>query len=684
MATLNTLRTKGGVLLAVVIGISLLAFLLGDLTSSSSTLFNSSQMTVGKIDGHSISYQEYQSKIDELTRVQTVLTGSDMLNEQQSTAIRNQAWEQMIRQITFNPSIEDLGLTVYDEEALDMADGENISPVLAAIFVNPENGAFDQNMMRTFVHNLDMDPSGTSRFFWSYLEKEMADERVMSKYMTLLDRGMYVTDYEVERGIASTDQYFNVDYVMKPFTSVPDSLVTPTQAQLKSYYEKNKAQFKQSESRDIEYVSFDAHPSDRDHQLAKEHMATLADEFRAAEDLRQFVSLNSIEPFNARYLTHSALSGDVAEFAFGEEKGAMLGPILTGDVYNMYRISDIKNIPDSVGARHIVVMANQAELADSIYNVVKSGKGDFNTLAAQFSYDKNLPGGDLGRFDPQMMPEEIATPLMSAKKGDIVKMTSPYGIHIMEVTYAATPAKKVQLATVVYNVEPSNETRQEVYSKAVAFANGAESDFNKAVSEGSLSKRVARLRAGEREVNGIAQSSEIVRWAFDADASDVSGVISIGDINIVAHVSDVREQGYAPLSSVIDQVRMSVSRINKEEYISKEMTGSSLSEIASKLGLEVESAEGINFNSYYIASVGIAPAVIGAITSLEEGQMTKPTQALTGVVVAEITSKEVREETTTEAERVLLTSTAKSQVAARAYDAVYSSSNVQDSRIRFF
>ena len=59
MATLQKLRNKGGVLIATVIGLSLVAFILSDMLNSGSTLFNQSQNEVGEIAGETITYPEY-------------------------------------------------------------------------------------------------------------------------------------------------------------------------------------------------------------------------------------------------------------------------------------------------------------------------------------------------------------------------------------------------------------------------------------------------------------------------------------------------------------------------------------------------------------------------------------------------------------------------------------------------
>ncbi len=687
MATLNTLRTKGGPILAVVIGLSLLAFLLGDLSSSGSVLLNSSNMVVGEIDGDDISVEEYQYRVNELTRINKIMTGSDATGEQQQTAIRNQAWDKIIREVTIEPSIEDLGLTVYDEEALDMADGEHISPLLQSIFVSPESGIFDQNLMRNFVSNLDQDPSGNSRYLWSYLEREMASERELSKYITLVSNGIFVTDLEVEQGIKATDVKYSIEYVTKSFTSVADSLVTPTEAQLKEFYNKNKESFRQSDGREIEYVSFEALPSESDYAEADKYMKTLADEFRASEDVAQFVALNSEEQFNTRFMAESEITTpSVAEFAFAEEKGAMLGPIFANDTYRMYRIADIKELPDSVGARSIVLAPGSKVLADSLAAVVRSNKSKFADMVAEYSLDKNTPGGDMGRFDPQMLPVEMSSELIAAKKGDIKVIDSQFGTLVLDVTYVGNKSKKVQLAEVVYNVVPSNQTEQQAYSNATTFmAEAGAKGFETAVSEASLSKRISRLRAGDRNISGLDQSTEIVRWAFDSEKGAVSDVFTVGGTNVVAYVASVQEFGIAPFESVRSDLDMVVLNENKKEYITKEMEGaSSLEDLAAKLGTTVESASDVTYNMYFIPSIGIAPAVIGSVGALSDGQLSKPVASVSGVVVAKLVSKSDSGETTAEAEKVLLTTNAQTQIAPRAIDAIYRLNNIRDMRVKFF
>ena len=64
MATLQALRTKAGVFIAIFIGLALLAFILTDLLGSNGSMFSNNDV-IGEIDGQTIKYQDYQNRVDE-------------------------------------------------------------------------------------------------------------------------------------------------------------------------------------------------------------------------------------------------------------------------------------------------------------------------------------------------------------------------------------------------------------------------------------------------------------------------------------------------------------------------------------------------------------------------------------------------------------------------------------------
>mgnify|MGYP001139368273 CR=1 FL=1 len=139
MATLNTLRTRGGVIVSIVIGIALLSFLLGDFGTSGANMMNERKMQVGKINGEKIGYTDFSNQLDSRKNVLETLSGSNLTSEQQDN-IQNQVWENLIMEYAWMPGFEEVGLKVTDNEQLDMINGSFISPIIRMYFSDPNTG----------------------------------------------------------------------------------------------------------------------------------------------------------------------------------------------------------------------------------------------------------------------------------------------------------------------------------------------------------------------------------------------------------------------------------------------------------------------------------------------------------------------------------------------------------------
>lgn len=59
MATLQTIRNRGGLLVSIVIGLALIAFIVGDALNSGSRIFNSQRNQIGEIAGRGSIYHRF-------------------------------------------------------------------------------------------------------------------------------------------------------------------------------------------------------------------------------------------------------------------------------------------------------------------------------------------------------------------------------------------------------------------------------------------------------------------------------------------------------------------------------------------------------------------------------------------------------------------------------------------------
>ncbi len=687
MASLNTLRTKGGVIVTVVIFVALLAFLVGDIFSSGSTLFNARKMRVGEINGKNISYVDFYKEADYMGNIYKVMRGSDAVSSQEQEMIYDMTWEQFMMRDSYLPGFQKLGLAVQQAEQLDMVDGVYLSPVITSMFVNPSTGEFDAEIMKYFMGNVNTQDGSAA--LWNHIRSQMGQERLMSKYLALVGGGFYANDLEIAHAVRTADDTFTARVVGRDYYTVADSTVTITDAQIRKYYDEHKHAYRQDEYRDVEYVVFDVLPSEADYAAAKEYVDGLAVEFASSSvPPMQYATLNSQEKPDTRYYREDELPAEIAALAFGADRYGMVGPTLNGDVYTMSRVADVRVIPDTLGARHILLTPSQRELADSLLGAIRAG-ADFAALAAEHSLDGNVVrnGGDLGRFTPDMLPEEFAEAAFAAKTGDTYIVESQAGIQVVELTYKSTPVRKAQIATVTYKVDPSAETIQGVYQNASAFvkaAAGTADGFRQAVSDEALSKRTVRIRSNERTVSGVENSKEIVRWAFNGKEGEVSQIMDVDGDYYVAALTSVRHAGFAPLASVSAQIEQQLRNEAKASLIAESMTGSTIEEVAAAAGEEIQDVEALQWGAFYIPGIGVEPKLIGAVTALPVGELSAPIEGVSGVYRVVVTDIQNAGTATPESERTKLDSNAQFYMAQRALQALTEESDVEDMRVKFF
>lgn len=686
MASLNTLRTKGGVIVTIVIFLALLAFLIGDIFTSGSSIFNQRKMRVGEINGKNIGYVDFLKESDYVGNIYKMMWGRDAFSSEEQEGIYNIAWEQFVMQYSIAPGLEKAGFVVSGAEQLDMVDGVYISPVVMAAFVNPGTGMFDPQLMKMFMSSVNTGDG--SYALWQFLRNQMAQERIMSKYRALVAGGFYANALEVAHGVKVGNESYSGKVVGKDYYSVPDSLVNISDAQVKKYYNDHKDAFKQGASRDIEYVVFDVIPSEEDYNEAREVIFGIADEFAASDAPMQYATLNSQDKVDTRYYRADQLSPEIAAIAFGNDRSEMYGPKISGNVYSVSRVADVRMMPDTVGAMHILLPRSERALADSLVGVIRGG-ADFETLAMEYSADRSVAqnGGDLGKFAPELLSEEFADAAIAANVGDVYVVESNAGVQVVKLTYKSRPVQKAQIATVKYPVDPSAATIQKSYQEASAFltaAAGSADGFRQAVNDMGLSKRTVRIKSTDRNISGLDDSKEMVRWAFNGKKGDVSTIMGIGGDYFVAALTDVREEGYASVEQVKAQIVQTLRNEEKARMIAAEMTGNSIAEVAAAIDGQAKEINDIQWSAFYIPEFGVEPQLIGALSAVEAGVLSKPVEGVSGVYRFVVTDVKDAGTVTEESEKVRLETNALNYVAERTMQALTEESDIKDMRVKFF
>ena len=705
MATLEKIRNRAGVLVAVIIGIALLAFILGDFLNSGRTLFSSSQFEIAEISGKSIPYQKYQKEIDNIIEINKFTTGNSALDEASIMRIREQTWQQMVREYILEDEYDELGVNVSSQELWDMIMGENIHPIIQQLFANPETGQVNTVNLLRFLKSYDQDPSGQQKTYWLFIEDQLLQERMFSKYSTLIKKGLYSTNQEALSEMKKVSKKVDFDFVLQPYFTIPDSLVDISNSDLKSYYEKHQLDYKQTASRSIEYVSFDVIPSESDRLSTENWINSIAPDFINTENDKDFIGLNSDISFDNTFYNKDELSENL-KVLFDEKLGSTYGPYFEDETYKIAKVSEIKNLPDSVKARHILLQPSQQDtdysqlyaLADSLKNLLEKG-ANFDNLAREYSTDKaaNEKGGDLGWFKANQMVSPFSDTCFNSKVGKIKLVGTSYGLHIVEVTAKSKEVKKVKLAILGRKLEPSSETVQKTYALASQFAgnNDTYEKFTKAIEEQQLTKRVANnIQEADQQIAGLESPRELIRATYETDLHDIiksrnNPIFDFGNRFVVGFISEIRESGIATMEEVKNQILIQVRREKKADLLAKQIKeklgeANNLTSLAQNLNTTIQEATGISFRTYSIPNVGNEPNLIAIATNLDQNKISEPIKGNLGVFVVEV--KNINDETGDNPlfQKNLTITQLQNRSNYEAFEALKEAAQIVDKRAKFY
>ncbi len=702
MATLQKIRNRAGIAIAIFIGVALAAFILGDLFKSTSSLTRGKQMELAEVDGKTITYPEFQSKVSELEEIYKMNSGKTSLDAQTTEQIREQTWQNIVRNLTMTDIYEELGIGVCSSELFDMVQGKNPHAIIQSIFRDPNTGTLNRGALIQFLKYQQSNSTGKERNYWLFIENQIIEERSFSKYNNLLAKGIYVTSEEAKSDLKGRNHQANIQFVAKPYASVSDSDVKVSDEELKAYYEKNKENYKQENNRNIEYVSFPVVASKTDEDKLIKWTNDIKAEFATVEDPAAFVNINSDVPFDASYFKKDDLSPELGAFAFAGKVGDIYGPYKDGNSWKLAKIQKFEELPDSVEARHILIRVNsQEELTkatatiDSIKNLIVVKGQKFEDVARAKSDDTGSAnnGGSLGWMRRGMMVKPFEDAAFLGSVNDLQVVKTQFGLHLLQVINRGKTAPNVQLAVINRVIEPSSQTYQATYTAASKFAseNQDVKKFNAAIVAQGLTKRIANVRENDKDVAGLENSRLLIRAAYKAKTGSLilsaegTPIFELGNQFIVATMTGEQEKGIATFSEVKPRVELEVKKEKKAQQLIEKMSGKTdLAQLASSLGVNVGEAQNINFESTSVPGVGFEPAIAGAAAALEVNQVSKPVAGTSGVYVVKVTSVIPGMDQDIKADKQRLAASINYRANMVAFEALRENAKIVDKRSKFY
>lgn len=627
MTTLQSIRNHGTILL-IVVGVAMLAFILGDFLNSGSSFFNKSRENVAEIAGHQVHYTEYEAAKDQLTEVYKIEMGSNDINEDLSINIRNQAWQMMLMNYTLRDQAKKIGLDVTADELSELCIGANPHKLIQdRRAFSDQSGSFNRFALINFLNSLSQEPESPeqaenlkqAKNYWMYWENAVSLTYLQEKYTDLLSKMVTANNLDAKYAFQARQNSVDVQYVQQPYYAVADSLVKVTENDLKKVYNEQKELYKQTPNRSIEYVSFPIVPSAEDYADVEKLMKSLENDFRTNEDVTAVVNSNSDILYDGRDYSVETIPAEYKEFAFSKntKKGDCTALTFADDTYSIARVVDCGySKSDSV---QLVLVAN----------------------------DNNTEDVELGWFKANDLQKNISEPAFNGKKGSTFTVASGMGEQTFKIADKSKATPKVKLAILSRKVTASSKTYGTLYNQAKQFIvanNNADSLHQAAFAQGLSLVPVYSLNENADKVNELKNSRAIVRWAFEAKTGQVSDVFECGNQFVVAALTEVNDGEYRSFESVRPELIITATNQKKANYIINQLKGVTTLEAAAELfGTEIKSAEALTLASYRLGAAGVEPAVIGKALALEANTISAPVQGNNGVYLLTVGEKKVAE-----------------------------------------
>ncbi|MFT3902452.1 MAG: SurA N-terminal domain-containing protein [Niabella sp.] len=637
MSVIQKIQDKYGKVMAIIIGISLVIFIVMLAFENGGRLFAGNTTTVGKVNGESVEIKEFSSLVEQQSAMmeQRGMGGGEALSSQAN----EQAWGQKISQILLTQESKKLGLDVGAKELNYMLFASKNPPQeLAQAFTDPQTGHYDAHAAQQQIIQIKTKGTAEQKAQIDAFLDQMVFPQLAEKLNALVSNSINYPKWLIEKQSAQNNRMAKVSFVREPYTSISDSAVKISDDEIKAYISKHKKDFKQEESRSIAYVAFNASPSSTDSTEARNAILQLKPAFDSTHDVKAFLLNNGVNSYYDGYISSKRIQVPMKDSILRVGTGNIYGPYIDANTYALAKVVSARSIPDTVKIRHILIATVQQDpqtgqaipirdsatarkLADSLALAVRNGS-NFDTLVAKFSNDpgsasnggvyENVPSGQMA---PEFNDFIFGNPVGS--KG-VVK--TQFGYHYIEILSQKGSDTGYKIAYLTKPITASAETDMTASNQATQFAAQARNQktFDTEAEKLSKSKGINKAIATDIApmggmIQGIGYSRSLVKAIYKAGVGDMLQPERVGDYYVVALVTEANKEGTMSANKARMYVEPLLRNQKKAEMIAKKIGKiTTLEAAAAALKHPIEVADSIRFDGQANPMLGFEPKVVGA------------------------------------------------------------------------
>lgn len=683
MAALEKIRSKA-VFLTVIIGVALLAFIMGDFLTSGRTFFGDGN-TIAKVGDEKIDAIVFQRRYEKMS-AQLQERGQSV----DGAVIQSQVLNQMMSEILLDNEIEALGIYVTDEELTNAMTGKNARPQIMQFA--RQMGAESPDQLHDMLFNpskygIPEDQVLKARESWIDMENDVERGLKYEKLQNLIAGTLQANDLDRKELWEGNATVNTINYVKQDLATLADKDYEPTDAEVKKAYDDNKAQFKlEEEMREAHIIALDIAPSTADLNAAKDMIDSTYAALLEAPGI-EMVRNNSDLVINEMSVRASDIRDtEVKNFVTEAQVGAVSTPKFASNVYTIVKVNGKKMEVDSVKLNVMMVQGDK-KLQDSI-------KAQLNAGVAFAEIQKNKAAqGQEGVWQVILQaPDSVKTKLLNGGDGYFALQESEQGAYFCKLVEKKAPKMVYDIANITYTVYPSTKTIEDLNNGLQEFinANNTAELFAANAAKAGYNALPVSVTAEDPQINNIEGSRKNVKWLFEASEGSVSPIEKLSDKIVTVALDKVNKAGYLSLdNSRVKAAMTAKARADKKaDALVAQLAGKAkdLNGYAELMNAKVDTTQ-VTFGQMFIAKIGVGESDLTArVATAKLNDVVGPVKGNNGVYVFQVTKQERTERTATpeEGNRQFAMTRGSNAVMNHVLDILRNATTVENKMIKFF
>jgi parvulin-like peptidyl-prolyl isomerase len=348
----------------------------------------------GKINGQKITIDQYYNLVEQEFQKRREQSNEE-IDDTQERQIRDQIWENIVRETLYTQELKKYGISITDEEII--YEIKNNPPEF--LKSNPSfqtDGAFDPTKYQAALKN----PNNEA---WLIIENYLRSTLPMQRLQNIINSTVRVSDGEIRYEYEKKNRKAVAKYIFYDPNILVKDEIDVTDKEMQKYYDEHKEEFKVQEQRKILYVVFSDQATREDTLQLIQDLESYKEEATGKPDsvFMELAKSYSEDPGSAKnggdlgYFGKGQMVPEFEQAAFSANIGEIVGPVKTSFGFHIIKVEDKKWVKHDKDGNEVPAKKGEKDAEEKVkarhillkYKASSSTIDNAQTKATNFAED---------------------------------------------------------------------------------------------------------------------------------------------------------------------------------------------------------------------------------------------------------------------------------------------------------